>query len=245
MYKSYLRGAACACLVVFTQTASAASISFSSGLFDASFDINADDSGDFSSSNPVVVTGLQQFDPTLGMLTGVSFSVSSGDFTWNADLFGDPMTGSLFDGEFQGSLQADLLYSTGASSIVLDFTGADIDLICSGVHPDPCDDSVSDSSIFGIDSFVIPRTLSEFVLADIVGTGDVANLSLSIDSLGISFPQNSGLNFIEASGMADITGATVSVTYDYSVVPVPAAVWLFGTGLAGLVAVARRKNSRA
>jgi hypothetical protein len=34
----------------------------------------------------------------------------------------------------------------------------------------------------------------------------------------------------------------VSVTADVSAVPVPAAAWLFGSGLLGLVGVARRKS---
>ena len=35
--------------------------------------------------------------------------------------------------------------------------------------------------------------------------------------------------------------STFTVTYDYQVVPVPPAVWLFGSGLIGLIGVARRK----
>ena len=37
----------------------------------------------------------------------------------------------------------------------------------------------------------------------------------------------------------------VSVTADVSAVPVPAAVWLFGSGLLGLVGMARRKKAQA
>lgn len=35
----------------------------------------------------------------------------------------------------------------------------------------------------------------------------------------------------------------LSVTYTYDPVPIPAAVWLFGSGLIGLIGVARRKKS--
>ena len=34
-----------------------------------------------------------------------------------------------------------------------------------------------------------------------------------------------------------------NANFDFTVVPVPAAVWLFGSGLLGLVGVARRKKS--
>jgi len=40
----------------------------------------------------------------------------------------------------------------------------------------------------------------------------------------------------------DIASTTVAHSFDVKVVPVPAAVWLFGSGLLGLVAVARRRR---
>lgn len=42
--------------------------------------------------------------------------------------------------------------------------------------------------------------------------------------------------------IGDYTG-TLSVTYTFDPVPIPAAVWLFGSGLLGLIGVARRKKS--
>jgi hypothetical protein len=35
----------------------------------------------------------------------------------------------------------------------------------------------------------------------------------------------------------------ISITADVAAVPVPAAVWLFGSGLLGLIGVARRKKT--
>lgn len=219
----------------------AATVSYSSGPFGADLFISADETGDFSFGTPAAVTGLQQFNPALGTLTGVSFIVSAGDFSVNADLYGEPVTGAMFDGEFQGDIQADLIYNNGTSGLVLDLIGDSINLLCSGTEPDPCGDNSSNNFDFATDSSIIPRILSEFNLSDIVGTGDVTNLSLSVDPLGFSFVQNSGLNFISVDGLAEITNATVSVTYSYAVVPVPAAVWLFGSGLIGLIGIARKK----
>lgn len=39
-------------------------------------------------------------------------------------------------------------------------------------------------------------------------------------------------------------GSEITVSVDTSVIPVPAALWLFGSGLIGLVAVARRKQTQ-
>jgi len=48
-----------------------------------------------------------------------------------------------------------------------------------------------------------------------------------------------------ANCVSDVYFDNVSVTADVSAVPVPAAVWLFGSGLLGLVGVARRKKALA
>ncbi len=45
---------------------------------------------------------------------------------------------------------------------------------------------------------------------------------------------------VELVGYAGTMGA-IPVSLNISAVPVPAAVWLFGSGLLGLVGVARRK----
>jgi len=47
----------------------------------------------------------------------------------------------------------------------------------------------------------------------------------------------------DANCVADFTIDNVSIMADVSAVPVPAAVWLFGSGLLGLVGVARRKKA--
>jgi hypothetical protein len=53
--------------------------------------------------------------------------------------------------------------------------------------------------------------------------------------------QNNPVPMLTSSGVgagADMTGVSVTTV---SAVPVPAAVWLFGSGLIGLAGVARRK----
>jgi len=226
-------------------TASAATISYSSGPFNASLNIFVDDFGNSSTSSPVNVTGLQQFNPALGTLTGVTFDVTAGSFTWNADLFGQPSTGAIFDGEYQTSIQADLGYTTGLSTIVIEGISDQINLFCSGDETmgDGCFDSIGNALDYTFNSFTVARTLGDFAIADLVGTGNVPNLRMDINLFNSSFVANSGLDFIEVSGLADITNANVQVTYQYtSAVPVPAAAWLFASGLIGLAGVAKRKR---
>lgn len=72
-----------------------------------------------------------------------------------------------------------------------------------------------------------------------------SSISLSsTDVISDFYPAGSG-----APGHPSISGATIGFTYNYDLlltptaVPVPAAVWLFGSGLLGLVGIARRKKA--
>ena len=90
-------------------------------------------------------------------------------------------------------------------------------------------------------------------------TNSLSNASASLGSLStyiglgsvnIGVSQNASLFTNETDGDNGFvnnrsglvrTAGTVRVTYDYTVVPVPAAAWLFGSGLIGLIGVARHK----
>ena len=54
---------------------------------------------------------------------------------------------------------------------------------------------------------------------------------------------NSDQIFINFSGLAVNTSSFMKLDVAFAPVPVPAAVWLFGSGLLGLVVMARRKQS--
>jgi len=226
--------------IFLAQAANAATVTFSSGTFDASLAIQADLSGDFSFGMPTVVTGLQQFDPSLGTLTGVSFAVTTGTFSWTADMFGEPMTGADFDAEFTTNIQGDLVYLDGSSGLAVVVAPDSFDLLCVGTEPDSCFDSNDNTLDYTTSSFPIARPLTDFNLADLVGVGNVTNLQLGVGMFGTSFLSVNGLDFVEVFGSADITGATVEVTYEFAPVPVPAAAWLFGSAL-GLLGWMRRK----
>ncbi|MCO6412818.1 MAG: VPLPA-CTERM sorting domain-containing protein, partial [Thiogranum sp.] len=63
-----------------------------------------------------------------------------------------------------------------------------------------------------------------------------------------SYSNPADLHLVLGAGSSDLnpvsSGTEDTFALQMQVVPVPAAVWLFGSGLAGLVGVARRKASR-
>ncbi len=92
----------------------------------------------------------------------------------------------------------------------------------------------------------VPMATTSFDTTDIgtvgLGTNPSGTLPLTDDGIGGS-PMKAG-PFPLWNANFDLTDITVtSVSGGGSVVPVPAAVWLFGSGLVGLVGVARRRKS--
>ena len=89
-----------------------------------------------------------------------------------------------------------------------------------------------------------------------VSNNDLKVISVSSEWTNVSYdtilgPDVSGgftLQFAAVCGaatscLADIFIDNVSITADVSAVPIPAAVWLFGSGLIGLVGVARSRKA--
>jgi hypothetical protein len=68
------------------------------------------------------------------------------------------------------------------------------------------------------------------------------NISGNATKLGSSF---ASLGFTPGSYVSTLTNGsfTDSITINVSAVPIPAAAWLFGSGLLGLIGVARRKKA--
>lgn len=124
---------------------------------------------------------------------------------------------------------------------------------------------VYDDGIASVDDTTISTsTLSEernswlFAFGSYVDdpTGNLGSLGFYLDSNGDV--QEAGVDLLTNPLASNIYGldyrewdTSTSQTFDnrgvfmvrdYTVVPVPAAVWLFGTGLLGLIAVARRKK---
>jgi hypothetical protein len=83
---------------------------------------------------------------------------------------------------------------------------------------------------------LLPTTGQIWMLATVDGNGDTMGIPMA--ALGPFAGFNAGFN-ATMGAIADISDIPASV------VPVPAAVWLFGSGLLGMVGVARRKSNKA
>lgn len=112
---------------------------------------------------------------------------------------------------------------------------------------------------FGFDLIALASASGDFALAEATVelldlTGAVDILAIASAGVGVAIPAGAtgdasqsglieftlgagGVNTMSISGIVDSNGTAESV------VPVPAAVWLFGSGLLGLVGVARRKKA--
>ena len=110
---------------------------------------------------------------------------------------------------------------------------------------DPYDSVVFISSLFGAGNLGGIAPIEGFFL----GLADQTGTALDNTALPTNLPNDGFDSFIGSSGFilsfSDTTEiqATVDSISAVSTVPVPAAVWLFGSGLIGLIGVARRKKA--
>ena len=135
------------------------------------------------------------------------------------------------------------VYSTAPGITSFTTVSNTIDVLINGISFAP----LSTSSLWGpfagnlgeIDpnDFTISFDSSFVVLA-----GDVVTLTSGIAVTAVDAALMPDLPATTAIMLTN-TGAAISVVTNVSAVPVPAAVWLFGSGLLGLIGVARRKKS--
>ena len=119
--------------------------------------------------------------------------------------------------------------------ILNNFTGADWGMFT--IEYIPVIDPFADVHV-GLD--ILATGTSAWAIDEVL-TNDITGL---ISGMGVSFMPGESL-FVHLTGFAD---RVIDPFGDYqlvittSAVPVPAAVWLFGSGLIGLIGLARRKN---
>lgn len=148
-------------------------------------------------------------------------------FDLSIDFTGDPTVGGGIDISFDTGLLSFQSFSTASSTLTLDasFTRS----------PDPVStglEGLAFGSFSGLETGIV-GTLTFQALAE--GNSALA-MAVTSDPL-------KGGDFISAT-----SGEVQSVTFvetqvEISAVPLPAAVWLFGSGLIGLAGIARRRSA--
>lgn len=171
---------------------------------------------------------LQQFDASLGTLTGISIDWDYG-FNGTFRVVQDTLSGvaSAQNGFVSNTV---LATSTPAGA-----TGPSLNSFAGTAF-----------------SVAVPPTYSQFFAGGKTDTQSFGPLSafIGLGMVTYNFFSSSSATATVSEGLLSgivsslhLVNADITYTYDdISAVPVPAAIWLFGSGLVGLVGVARRKK---
>jgi hypothetical protein len=235
MNKSRLLGAVCACIAVFT-TQKAMSVTI-----DTFFGWNYVSSAAFFTNPPNNPISL----PTLE-LNSITYLGAGGSITQAMPTFPSYFAG-MPDGEgliniptFTSAINGDG-ETTRTVSISLP-----IDWIAAGVMT-PWGNTYSFPTIgiTGIAAQGVPgtlTTLSQYVVG-LIPVGANTELASSLGGVQTDIYDISRIVSFSTDPLSGVTGTGEFIFSAASAVPVPAAVWLFGSGLLGLIGMARRKQS--
>jgi hypothetical protein len=201
-----------------------------------------------------------------GLIWGQCASaVTIGGFTFDDNAFADSLTGSTgavttvpTTGLSLDSVMTDIDENTGAfptgalASFQLAFTdntvvnGVDEDLVLFELGPAPSGGGPINSASVSIETSTGIETRSYDFLATTTTDLNAAAIDLSDFGIGVGESVSSVL-VITGELNSDLAPATLTLVgalnNGVTPIPVPAAVWMFGTGLIGLVGVARRRNA--
>lgn len=200
--------------------------------------------------NTSSITGLDQFDPALGTLTGVHFDITS-SYTARVSLEAYVIDeAEPHELEAQASFQVSLTVPTGGGGGLLFANGGDSAFFaCSdGPFSGTCSDSLNPEIVSGdyaeADDATV-RLVNAGLLPLFVGGGNLDFLEF-----GLFFFSNGGLQVaiadnIDAFGADiefDLGPTDVTVTYTYNPVPLPPAAVLFAPLAFGLLRQGRKSR---
>jgi len=200
--------------------------------------------------NTRATTGLDQFDPALGTLTGVHFDITS---SYTAAVFLEAYVIDEADAnelEAQASFQVSLTVPTGGGGGLLFANGGDSAYFgCSeGAFGGACSDSLNPeivSDTYAETDDATTRLVNNGLLSLFVGTGN-----LDFMKFGLFFFANGAIEVFNAVNI-DVVGGEIefdlgptdiTVTYTYNPVPLPPAALLFAPLAAGIVLRGRKKS---
>lgn len=191
---------------------------------------------------------VSQFDPSLGALLSVEFQL---DATMTTSAFATN-DGDFYVGWDKLQYEFSLVGDTGYSSVAISADDGDPVRVVGSGTPDGTFALFSEyAQITGQENWTYAgptltdsATFLEAALAAFIGTGDLNFFltTLNLDALSVAGLQTGGQPNPAPFGLSTNILSNVMVTYDYTPVPIPAAVWLLGSGLAGLVGARRRRR---
>ena len=189
--------------------------------------------GDFETGD---LTGWTYYDSTNasnGGLVTVTSPGSSSDFAGNTNAL-NPEYGSLGQNPAlkQANLGIGLLTPGQAVTVSFDYRADAVDVKYVALHSEQAGGGASSTAVL-LDGPGGPGSWTTF--SQVVNLGPDVSEGISLEMVAIC----GGVPGCQSSFFWD----NISITADIAAVPVPAAVWLFGSGLLGLIGVARRKKA--
>ena len=190
-----------------------------------------------------------EFTPIFPGTDGVRVLAEYSDFTYAIDASGN--TADASGNPFLAITTTEASFSAftadGGNTIsIINFTdpgdtgitGTQTD--CVDVYPGACDIVDPDgATLAGFNGFSLPGTSNEWVIGGDISIDPVAGLTIS------SFTDLSGFGLGVVRQEFQLFLNEVDVPEIPAVIPVPAAVWFFGSGLMGLAALGRKRNAKA
>lgn len=250
------------CTVIFSKSTYAEVIKYQSSDHINSSETNIYQQKNYTDYYPSPVTklvetnaSLEKFDSSLGTLTGATLSWNgfiqtvSNSYFWdgNAGSGNDVTSISSVDTFFSSEVSMDLESHNLLFYTYDDRRGCDTSVTyTSGRAYNDCSNSNVDyrndgqnaldiAVIFGLDNLTKD------------GVDDFLDINMyAYDGLSMlcRFSSSDSTRDYCGSYVNIVASLTAEITYEYtSAVPVPAAVWLFGSGLLGMIGVARRKKA--
>ena len=111
-------------------------------------------------------------------------------------------------------------------------------------------DDLADGSAFGAATLTAAGGIDSLINVNLTGANAITDIDSSLASLDGLFAIGGYLSTIDSTNPEVLFSATGGpdylksvLTIETRIVPVPAAVWLFGSGLIGLIGVARKKKA--
>jgi hypothetical protein len=189
--------------------------------------------GDFETGD---LTGWTIFDSTnssngglISVTTPGSASTYAGNTNGSYDAGG---SGGHNPALKQANVGIALLTPGQAVTVSFDWRADAVDVVYAALHSEQAGGGASSTAVL-LDGAGGPSSWTHFSQVVILGPDVTEGISLELVAICGGVP----------GCESNIFWDNISITADIAAVPVPAAVWLFGSGLVGLVGVARRKKA--